>query len=525
MEELKTPDAEAQRLQDTLTELQQSMEEIEKVNIELSAKYTDWPVVMAAIGDYDPSTLTLDSLFQEERRIKLQGKAASEDVVVTYAHRLSDCPEFSRVLIQSIKMLEEAFTTPTQAPPTATPLEPSPEPTVTPRLVDEYEPDDLEPRTIYAYKPQKHNFYPLYDIDRLKFLAKSGRYYRVHTSKLAVGVDTVLTAKVGDQTYQNDDRAIGDFGSELQFHVSTSYDLEAFVDVTNRGKYGPDQSYEISVEEIAPPIPTATPSSTPQPTWTPEPSETDTPQPSPSDTATPMLLTPTFDLRDDYEPDDYAPSPIAIGEEQAHNFCPHGDIDQVTFLGRGGGIYHVYTSRLHPGVDTVLTVRIDGTTTHTNDDVTPGDASSSLTFQVVGLDSKEVVAEIRNKGEYGASRWYRIKVEEIVPTATPSMTPTVSPTHTMTPSSTASATAVPTESPSPSNTASPTCTLTSTPSATPEGAEAHLLKLPGLASFQHVLFTAPSSEGTVHKAGRQALPNSGQGSVEFIIILELGEGQ
>jgi len=125
-----------------------------------------------------------------------------------------------------------------------------------------YEPDDTDPQPIAAGETQIHNFYPDNDVDRGKFLAKAGRYYRIFTSELALGVDTSLTVSVDGNTYTNDDRQPGDLSSEVVFQVGTSQDMEALIEVTNRGQYGSDKWYRITVEEIIP-TPTATPTNTP----------------------------------------------------------------------------------------------------------------------------------------------------------------------------------------------------------------------------------------------------------------------
>ncbi len=139
---------------------------------------------------------------------------------------------------------------------------PTPIPTPTPDLRDAYEPDD-NPKPIAVGETQTHNFYPDSDedkVDKVEFLAKAGRSYRVFTSGLALGVDTSLKVSVGGATYTNDDRQPGDLSSEVVFQAGG--DVWPLVEVTNRGQYGPDKWYQITVEEIVP-TPTPTPTSTP----------------------------------------------------------------------------------------------------------------------------------------------------------------------------------------------------------------------------------------------------------------------
>jgi hypothetical protein len=300
----------------------------------------------------------------------------------------------------------------------ATPITPTttvtPAVTPTPGARDEYEVDDFEPQVIFLGQPQLHNFYPVYDVDKAKFLAKAGRYYRVFTSDLAIGVDTFLAVSLGSIRYTNDDYQPGTLNSELLFQAGSS-DAHAVVRVTNRGQYGPDKWYQVAVEEVIP---------TPTPTFTPVP--TPTPSPMPSPTATPENTpTPTPDLRDEYEPDDPDPKPIAVGERQTHNFYPDGDEDKVEFLAKAGLYYRVFTSDLWPGVDTVLTVRLDETT-YTNDDREPhepNDYSSEMVFQVTASHDVVALVTVTNKWQYGSDKWYQITVEEI-PTPTPTPTPT-----------------------------------------------------------------------------------------------------
>ena len=189
--------------------------------------------------------------------------------MVAYAHDLEESGLFSRVVVQSLKTIATPFATPTSTDvePTGTPLTPTATitptvtPTPTPKVSDEYEVDDFEPKIIFLGQSQLHNFYPVYDVDKVEFLAKAGRYYQVFTSDLAPGVDTFLSVSVGVTTYTNDDRGPGDLNSEVVFQVGAGHDADAIVEVTNRGQYGPDKWYQITVEEIVP-TPTPTPTGT-----------------------------------------------------------------------------------------------------------------------------------------------------------------------------------------------------------------------------------------------------------------------
>ena len=171
-------------------------------------------------------------------------------------------------------VVEEIVPTVTPTPgPTATPTNtPTPTNTFTPTpdRRDKYEPDDTNPQPIAIGETQGHGFYPNGDVDKVKFLAKAGRFYQVSTSDLALGVDTVLNVNVGGIVYTSDDRQPGDLSSDVKFQVPPGSDLQVIVTVTNKGQYGPDKTYNLTVKEIVPtsvpPTPlTATPTATPPP--------------------------------------------------------------------------------------------------------------------------------------------------------------------------------------------------------------------------------------------------------------------
>ncbi len=414
-----TPQPEVQELMNDLGQVQGAISEIEAAYSAVAANHTDWPAVMTAIGDHDPTQLALASLAQSGSQVTLNGRAVDDSAVIAYSRALEESNLFSRVVVQSIQAIatplatSTALTEPTGTPtPTAT-ITATVTPTPVSDLADEYEVDDFAPQAIFIGQPQLHNFYPIYDVDRVEFLAKAERYYRVFTSDLTPGVDTFLSISVGGITYTNDDCEPGNLSSEIVFQAQTGRDADAIVKVTNRGHYGPDSRYQITVEEVVP-TPTPTPTPTPVP-------PTPTPMPTPpTATPTPVPPTPTPDLRDEYEPDDTDPKPIAIGETQTHNFFPDNDVDRVEFLAKAGRYYRVSTSDLTLGVDTVLTVSLPEGPSYTNDDREPGDQSSEIVFQVETGHDVDAQVEVTNRGQYGPDKSYQISVEEIVPTPTPS---------------------------------------------------------------------------------------------------------
>jgi len=428
-----TLEPEAQKLADELAQLQGSVNEIDAAHAAVAASHTNWPAVMAAIGNYDPSQVALTSVTQSDNQITLNGRAIDDPVVIAYSRALEESNLFSRVIVQSVRLVATPFASPVTATvePGATvtstvTVTPTVTPTPIPDPTDEYEMDDFSPQPIFMGEPQLHNFYPIYDVDRVQFLAKAGRYYQVSTADLSSGVDTFLTVIVGGTAYTNDDREPGVLSSEVLFRGGSS-DVWAIVKVTNRGQYDPDSWYQITVEEIIPtPVPTATSPPTPTLTSTPFPSAT--PENTP---------TPTPDLRDEYEPDDTDPPLIdARGETQRHNFYPDNDVDWIEFWAKSGYWYRVFTSDLALRVDTVLIVTVGGTS-YTNDDREPhepGDLSSEVVFQVGTGYSAWALVEVANQGdEYGPDKWYQVTVEEIIPSPTP--TPTPVPTSTTSSSS------------------------------------------------------------------------------------------
>jgi len=162
-------------------------------------------------------------------------------------------------------------------------------PTPTPMLADAFEPDDIEPRAFSLGETQQRNFYPDGDVDKISFRVKPGRVYSVITTDLAVGVDTLIVVSAAGQRYENDDATAGSLGSEVSFQAVA--EAVAVASISNKGKFGPEATYELTVIEI-PPTPTWTPTGTLLPTLTPTNTPTETHTPTP--TATPThTLTPT----------------------------------------------------------------------------------------------------------------------------------------------------------------------------------------------------------------------------------------
>ncbi len=161
----------------------------------------------------------------------------------------------------------------------------------TPFLADAFEPDDTEPQPFALGETQRHNFYPNGDVDSVSFRVKPGRVYAVITSDLNVGVDTVVVVSVAGQQYENDDAVAGSLASEVNFQAIA--EAVAVATVTNKGEYGPNTFYSLTVIEL-PPTPTPTPTGTRVPTPTPTQTPTPTATPTLTNTPTPTLThTPT----------------------------------------------------------------------------------------------------------------------------------------------------------------------------------------------------------------------------------------
>jgi len=287
-----TPGPQVRNLLTPLAQAQRQINQVNTVYPTIVAAHTDWPAVMAAIGAYNPDQIALTALTRADNRITLNGRAINRDAVVAYARALEQSNLFSRVIVQSIQSIATPVVTPTVTP-TLTPSPIPPTATITPTVIlsptpdlrDQYEPDDSQPQPIFLGDTQLHNFYPASDVDMISFLAKTGRFYRVYTSDLAPGVDTVLTVQVGDTSFSNDDSKPGTLASEIVFQ-NTGLDVTALIMVTNRGPYGPDKSYRLTLEEIVP-TPTSTPTATSTPTVTLTPTPTSTPTNTPTPTFTP----------------------------------------------------------------------------------------------------------------------------------------------------------------------------------------------------------------------------------------------
>jgi len=418
-------DPTAEALQTRVGEVQADADRLAAVQSNLGMQQVDWPAVVEAIKP-DINPVTLLGVEQTENRLTISGEAPSDTAVIAYAQELEASGQFERVVVQSITLLPTPMPvlTPTSIAPTASPtMAPSPTlaatatssspivnptavPTITPtpNYRDAYEVDDVQAKPIFIGEVQTHNFYPAYDVDNAYFLAKNGRFYTISTANLSPGVDTVLTVTIGDQVYSNDDQQNGTLASQISVQ-SLGGDVQVFIQVTNRGQYGPEMAYQLFVQEVvptdAPPTATTLPPATPTSTLPPP-----TAQPGPTDTP---------DLRDQYEPDETTPATILVGETQTHNFFPAGDVDRVTFVTKGGRFYQIATSNLALGVDTFLRVQ-SGDKTWENDDYAPpgtGNFASSVCFPETSVDGTAVATISNNMLQFVPGATYVVGLLEV----------------------------------------------------------------------------------------------------------------
>lgn len=430
-----TPDPEIEQLRASLSQIEGLSTAISAMDTLVATQYIDWPGVVDVLAEYNPGELALGSVVQEGVQIQLTGCAVNDAAVVAYAQALESSQRFTQVLVQSINLVNQPCvalsTLQTRVPGSTTPTSLATAlPTAT--FADAYEPDDQVSPAIFLNQAQTHTFCPNFDIDRVRLLVKAGRHYRLLTSDLGLGVDTRLIVYLEGDVYANDDRQPGDLSSEITFFSGRSYDVEAIVEISNRGEYGPSQSYTLTALETVP-TPTATPTATtsastvpttpPSPSATntlvlptatltvaPVPSATYTASPSPTTTQVPSITpTPTFDLRDPQEPDDYAPRDIVVGETYNYSFYPDFDIDQARFMTQVGHRYRIYTSHLSMDVDTQLTVQVGGVI-YANDNRSEGDPSSEV---VADGNGGQALILVLNRGRYGPAQWYKLTVEDM----------------------------------------------------------------------------------------------------------------
>lgn len=396
---VRTPPADMIGLTQQYTETMAALESFRAIQTEISAVHRDWPAMFRAILDYDPNRVRLSSVFQDNDYLTLTGIAASQDDALVYANALSRSQMFEQINVQSMESSDEPFAPPVPtavgpvSPPAITPTSgggvtvPTAVPTAWPTAAptqpqyDTYEPDDASPQTIAIDEAHWHNFYPVNDADMVKFLGRAGRRYCIQAVPQSAIANPYMQVLVGDQTYSNDncsdaeastyachcprDSEAAHLASMVGIEIASTGDQEVLIKVTNLGDYAPNAYYSILVYEST---------------------------------------------GDAWEKDDLMPASITVGETQERTFHPVGDIDRVTFAVKEGHAYVVETDRLAAGVDTIVTVLIDGVI-YQNNDFTPGEGASRVEFHA-DSDSKASVT-ITNKGQFGIGSSYELTLGEV----------------------------------------------------------------------------------------------------------------
>ena len=221
-------------------------EQLQEALLGASRGRVAWLAVLERVIPASLPQVRLTGLEQHQDRLTIEGTAEGELALMAYVGRLRGSPLFEDVQVTS------SLVTPTPgAPATATPG-PSPAATLAPSGADAHEVDDTEPRPIELGVAQPRSFHPNFDVDRARFVGRASGRYRVFTSQLAPGVDTILVITVGTATHTSDDRAADDLSSYVEFTVPSSGDLVVNVMVTNRGRFGPDATYVLTAEELGP---------------------------------------------------------------------------------------------------------------------------------------------------------------------------------------------------------------------------------------------------------------------------------
>ena len=159
------------------------------------------------------------------------------------------------------------------------------------------------------------------------------------------------------------------------------------------------------------------------------------------------------------------PQPIVFKQPLLLAFTTAQEEHTATFLAKANRFYEVSTLKLTPGVDTVLTVTLNGGPTYTNDDVGPGTLASVIDFQAPA-ENIQVTIRVTNQGQAGPKMSYQLLAQEIVPKAnsgSATHTPVASLGTVASGTPTASPTSGPTDTPAANSTALPMATLPPVP--------------------------------------------------------------
>ncbi len=104
-------------LESELLILRRQIRAIETLHPTLVQGHLNWPGILSSLGAYDPNQISLTSLNQFENRLTINGQASDEAMVLAYSKSLEESGLFSRVVVQSMRVITPPTPTPT---PTAT---------------------------------------------------------------------------------------------------------------------------------------------------------------------------------------------------------------------------------------------------------------------------------------------------------------------------------------------------------------------------------------------------------------------
>ena len=245
---------------------------------------------------------------------------------------------------------------------------------------------------------QTHNVCPAGEADWASFVATAGVSYTIETLNLGTAADTQLCLydATGTSQLACDDDSGPDSGSRIVWQAPAAGTYTLKVTNYNPTVAGPDTHYDLHVF---------------------------------TGTCAP----------DAFESDDTRATAHSIATDsskQAHNICPAGDVDWVTFTANAGS-YVIETTDLGPDADTFIELYdTSGSRLAFNDDYGPGTISRiHYTFSSSG--SYYVKIRHYNPTRYGTGNEYSLRIYQgspSTPTPTPTPPPTITPTPTPPPS-------------------------------------------------------------------------------------------
>lgn len=113
-------DPKLQTLSAEFSDTQKQSQAVGSINSTLNNTYVNWPTVMAALGAYDLSQMSVTSVAQIDMGMRINGRATREIVAMAYADMLRETGLFETVAVESIT-LQSMFITATPAPTSSAP--------------------------------------------------------------------------------------------------------------------------------------------------------------------------------------------------------------------------------------------------------------------------------------------------------------------------------------------------------------------------------------------------------------------